>query len=121
MKSIQNRSNTRTAARALVLVLSLGSALALSAPGAAKATDAPITVGYQDLNLSQPADTQVLYRRLRLAAAEVCPDTSSTELARRAAGQRCYNVALQQAVQKVNAPQLLSLYRADMSGQRERG
>jgi len=104
--------------RLFVLTLSVGSVLGVSAVTCARAADAPqITVSYRDLDLSRPADTHVLYRRLRQAAAEICPQSSAQDLQRRMAGERCYNAVLEQAVLKVNVPQLLSLYRAETGAQ----
>ena len=110
-----------------VLTLSVGSVLGVGATTcahAAEATqiDAPqITVSYRDLDLSRPADTHVLYRRLRKAAADVCPHISSLDMLGRMSAQSCYNAALEQAVLRINAPQLLSLHRAETNALAGRG
>jgi UrcA family protein len=99
--------------RALVLLLGAGSALGLGHIEPAKAGDAPTeVVSYRDLDMSQPQDVQRLYSRLKKAAADVChPEPSIGELVRHAVWQQCYSQALEGAVAKVNAPQLLALHR----------
>jgi len=110
-----------------VLTLSVGSVLGVGATTCTRAAEAQelaapqITVSYRDLDLSRPADTHVLYRRLRLAAAEVCPHISSLDMLGRVAAQRCFNAALEQAVLQINAPQLLSLHRAQTGALAGRG
>jgi UrcA family protein len=105
--------------RGLVLVLAAGSALGVTCAGTAHAADVPsISVSYKDLDLTRPADAQVLYARLQRAARAAC-DTIETgpALQRRAAFERCYSAALASAVQQVNAPQVLALHQAATTSQ----
>ncbi|HEV7984964.1 MAG TPA: UrcA family protein [Steroidobacteraceae bacterium] len=100
--------------RSFVLVLSAGSALGLATTDKATGSEAPqIAVSYHGLDLSRPADARVLYARLRRAAGAVCQPVSEMELSRHLAWEQCYRAALERAVNQLNAPQVLALYRAD--------
>jgi UrcA family protein len=78
-------------------------------------------VSYADLNLSRPADVQVLYKRIKLAAAGVCDkEPEPLEMSQYAHWRRCYEPALHAAVMQIDAPALLSLYRSDMSNNKGR-
>jgi UrcA family protein len=107
------------------LVLCLLSALATTpgSLGAAYAADAPsIKVSYADLDLSRPADAQVLYRRLKQAAAGVCGSSvRPAELLRYDIWRRCYDPALHNAVMQIAAPELLTRYRSDQNNDHARG
>jgi UrcA family protein len=100
--------------RSLVLLLSAGSVLGVGVAGTAHAAGtSSMSVSYQDLNPSNPADARVLYARLQRAASAVCHPVPAMDLARHAAFERCYDAALSDAVNQVNAPQVLALYRAE--------
>jgi UrcA family protein len=114
MNTFNNSSTLINLGRTLVLLLSAGSALGLATTGTATAGDAPqVTVSYHDLDLARPADARVLYARLRRAAETVCQPAPQLELSRPPAYAQCYRAALEQAVNQINAPQVLALYRAD--------
>jgi UrcA family protein len=107
------------------LLLCSLSALSI-APGClstAYAADAPSKrVSYANLNLSRPADVQVLYMRLKTAAAGVCGrQPERLEISRYAHWRRCYEPTLHDAVMQIDAPQLLSLYQSEMSTNKVRG
>jgi UrcA family protein len=122
MNISNKRSTLINLGRSLVLVLSAGSALGLATTGTATAGDAPqVTVSYRDLDLSRPADARVLYARLRRAAGTVCQPVPAMELARHLAYEQCYGAALEQAVNQINAPQVMALYRADASSNARHG
>lgn len=105
-----------------VLVLTAGSALGLIDTGTAGASPLPqVTVSYSDLDLSRPTDARVLYARLRSAARSVCQPAPREELARHRAWEQCYSAALEGAVNQINAPQVLALYRADPNNAMGRG
>jgi UrcA family protein len=92
--------------------------------GTAYAADAPPSkkVSYANLNLSRPADVQVLYMRLKMAAAGVCGgEPEPREMSQYAHWRRCYEPALHAAVTQIDAPELLSLYRSEMSTNKVRG
>jgi UrcA family protein len=101
----------------LTLTSLLGFGSAVGAASCAQAGEAlAVTVSYQDLNLSSPADVQTLYRRLKRAASTVCTPAQTWELSRRLAYSRCYNAALDSAVMAVRSPELLALDRAARNG-----
>jgi UrcA family protein len=114
--------NFRSAFRPLVLVLGAGSALGAACPGPASAATPQVTVSYQDLNLATTADVRVLYRRLKAAANDVCGNVpAAQELQRHLAYERCYNAALQDAVMKIDVPQLQAMYQGDTAASTKRG
>jgi UrcA family protein len=99
-------------------VASAFAALAVTtASFAAPLGDAPpsVTVRYDDLNLATTAGVDTLYRRISVAAREVCPDTHSRDLAIVAASQRCRADAVAQAVEAVNNPRLAVVHAARVS------
>jgi UrcA family protein len=104
--------------RPLVLTITLSSLLgfgaAMLAPEA-QASAPTETVSYRDLDLSQPADARRLYQRLQHAAGNVCNPLVGEELARLMIWRRCYDAALDHAVEQINAPQLLALHRAQIA------
>src|SRR5271170_7771907 len=71
-----------------------------------------ISVDYTGLDLTRSADTQLLYRRLKQAAANVCGALPSIGLGAREHYQACYRTTLDNAVMQVHSPQLLALHRA---------
>jgi UrcA family protein len=110
-------------ALAAVWVTMLG-AVGVGGAGVASAAqpEAPsVTVGYRDLNLSQPADLRVLYARLQRASASVCEPASTLEPARYMVWKRCYQSALDSAVLSVRSPELLALYNTDNGAAYRRG
>jgi len=115
MNLLRNHSSSTVLTRAMVLVLTVGSALALAHPTPASSRDlSDVVVSYQDLDLSRPADVQALYHRLQHASSSVCGQMPARkELSRHLAWQRCYDAALDGAVAQVDAPQLLALHRAE--------
>jgi UrcA family protein len=106
-------TNFRFALRPLVLLLCAGSALAANAPD--------MIVTYQDLNLANQADVRVLYGRLKAAAGDVCGNVPAQELQRHRAFERCYRAALEDAVMKIDVPQLQAMYQSDTAAQTKRG
>jgi UrcA family protein len=109
--------------RSPVLCTLFALAITSGSLGTVYAADAPtIKVSYSDLDLSRPADAQVLYRRLKQAAAAVCGSSvSAAELLRYAHWRRCYDPALHNAVMQIDAPELLTRYRSDPSNDHARG
>ena len=70
------------------------------------------TVHYSDLNLNTQAGAEVLYRRIRITAEEVCGDVSSPELARAALAKACVKRAVGASIRAVNNPRLTNIYNA---------
>ena len=67
-------------------------------------------VSYGDLNLNTEAGAEVLYRRLRSAADQVCMSSGSLDAGIRAAWRACYDKAMNSAVASVNKPMLTALH-----------
>ncbi|MGH8210465.1 MAG: UrcA family protein [Steroidobacteraceae bacterium] len=89
----------------LLLTGSLGVAQA-----AAPADDVPsVVVAYGDLDLSTAAGARTLYRRIAIAATQVCPFDGSRDLARLAYNHACRRDAIARAVRDINSPQLAAL------------
>lgn len=91
-------------------------AVTTASSGAPPSDVAPsVKVRYDDLNLATTAGVETLYRRITIAAREVCPDEYSRDLAVFAASQRCRADAVAQAVQAVNNPGLALVHAARVS------
>jgi UrcA family protein len=73
-------------------------------------TDVPsTTVRYSDLNLSTDSGVHRLYQRLTAAAARVCPDPSSRDLAAYSAAQACRTQAVERAARTINESHLVQI------------
>jgi UrcA family protein len=97
-----------------ILVLS-GIAAACLHPALVRAADAPDsdrmkkTVTYADLNLSNPAAIERLYRRIVSAAHDVC-ESGDQSLEARILAATCTHQAINHAVAAVNQPALTALH-----------
>jgi UrcA family protein len=80
-----------------------------------------VCVAYGQLDLSRPADAQVLYGRLQQASSKVCRWPSHFEVSAYGRWQHCYDGALHQAVLQVNSPALLALYQHDQAHASDQG
>ena len=99
-------------------VASAFAALAVTTIGlAATPSDAApsVKVRYDDLNLATTAGVDTLYRRISVAARDVCPDQHSRDLTIVAASARCRADAVAQAVEAVNNPRLAVVHAAHVS------
>lgn len=67
-------------------------------------------MNFQDLNLNTPAGAQVLYRRIRTAADQVCAVPGIRDLTSLGATKTCADHAIADAVAQVNNPQLTGVY-----------
>jgi UrcA family protein len=75
--------------------------------------DAPsVAVRYDDLNLSTTAGVDALYRRISVAARDVCPDIHSRDIHAVLAARHCQSAAISKAVSEVNNPSLAMLHAA---------
>ena len=92
-----------------VLPLSIGSTAAIG-----KITDDPpsLKVRFSDLNIEAPEGTQVLYRRIRAAAIQVCKKQNTMDLALRNMYGNCVVTAIANAVNDVHSGALTALYEA---------
>ena len=68
-------------------------------------------VSYADLDLTTDAGVEALYRRLKVAARQVCSVYEDYMLERAIKHRGCYNQALTEAVTKVNVETLSALHR----------
>lgn len=118
MSSIEpmNEPLRQVRVRALMLAGCL-LALASSMAHAVTITDGvpSVTVKYSDLNLSTDEGASRLYTRIRSAARDVCPDTSSHDLKAFANGEACQATAIARAVREVQSPRLAAVYSTRMN------
>jgi UrcA family protein len=70
-------------------------------------------VKYGDLDLSQSADTQRLYARLKYASQQVCGSYDTRDLRMQRLHDACYEGALNRSVERVNEPALTALHAAE--------
>jgi UrcA family protein len=72
----------------------------------------PLTkkVAYGDLDLQTEQGASSLYKRLRVAAEQVCTPYQSIDLARRVAWQTCVDRAVASAVEQVNRPMVTAVH-----------
>ena len=76
------------------------------------ADEAARTVRYSDLNLNTRAGAAVLYKRIRVAAEDVCGDVHSWQPVVAKATKVCVDRAIFTGVRSVDAPMLTSEYDA---------
>ena len=92
-------------------VITLG--LASTSTFAASPSSESITVNYAELDLTQPAGAQILYRRIQQAAFEICGGGFIGPFGDiRTKASPCYKNAVANAVAQVNSPRLSALHRA---------
>lgn len=100
-----------------LLVICVCAAIAAGfAPGAGAADDGTVrkvTVRYGDLDLSSPQGAVALYRRIGIAAEEVCRPFEGRDLARTSIFRACKQRAVADAVSRVNRPELFAVYNAN--------
>jgi UrcA family protein len=100
--NLTSRSTLRPFALALVLGL-LGATQAFAGEPSA------VKVSYSDLNISTQAGAQTLYNRIAGAARTVCGYEGSS-LLDKSVWRACYRDAIDEAVSKVNSPQLTAIH-----------
>jgi UrcA family protein len=107
MKTINYSKNI-----ALATVAALGVAsLAIGAHAGESVVGVPArTVHYSDLNLNTQAGAEVLYKRIRSAAEQVCGDVGSRQLEEAAAARACVDQAVVASIRAVNNLQLTNTY-----------
>ncbi len=104
-------STTSTGLRGLIATAIFGLlGLGLCVVAAADSSDESRIVKFADLNISNPSDARVLYRRIRAAAQVVCSYyffATDTDKA------RCVRDATADAVTRINQPALSTVYNAN--------
>jgi UrcA family protein len=102
--------------RVIGTALVIATASMIAAVAAAKGDDgrASTVVKYGDLDLSQSADVERLYARLKYASEKVCYISDDNRNLRRLQRQAdCRQGALNRAVERVNEPKLTQLHAAE--------
>ena len=96
----------------LLLLGSLAGVLAAGAAGAASATgDVPaVSVKYSQESLATNGGVYDLYRRITIAAKQVCPDVSSRELSALHQVVVCREEAIARAISQIDNPKLAALH-----------
>jgi UrcA family protein len=86
--------------------------LAVAADAAATfATVKSVRISYHRDSLDQPKAAESLYRQIRFAARGVCNEPQGGPLSERVRFEKCYNTALDNAVESVNATAVTALHR----------
>jgi UrcA family protein len=75
-------------------------------------------VRFADLDLNKQADAVILYQRIQRAAAQVCSDFASPRLFMQRVYADCRQLAIDDAVARLNWPTLSALARSQESAQR---
>src|ERR1700722_7072113 len=101
--------------RAKFTLLLLGSLAGLAAAGAAGAagtdSDAPsVTVKYRENSLATNGGVNELYRRITVAARQVCPASSIRDLVAQHQAAQCREQAIARAISQIGNPQLAALH-----------
>jgi UrcA family protein len=93
-----------------IAAASLAFGTAHAAPADDPATGVPaVHVRYSDLHLDTPEGLQTLYRRITIAAREVCPQMGGWQAASSAASRACQARAIERAVRGLNNPRLAAV------------
>jgi UrcA family protein len=106
--------NTFTTGTALVLLCGIASAAYSGAASAATGDDdvPSVALHYDRRSLDTDSGARTLYRRIVNAAAEVCPQYSSSPHWISHAVRRCREESVARAVMKINNPHLAAVYAA---------
>ena len=98
-------------AKLALLMVAGGLGCALGAGAANADTDAPsMVVRYSTEALTTDSGVQDLYRRIRFAAKQVCPESSPQDLKANEMAKVCRQQAVSRAIQKINNAQLAALH-----------
>jgi UrcA family protein len=109
-RSIFTRLSTAPVAAALLCV----SASTSFAVSAAPLSSDEVTLHYVRSDLSNPQAAELLYKRIQVAARDICLEPPEAELSRHAAFTRCYEAVIDATVAKIDATQLTALHRSKM-------
>lgn len=92
--------------------LSMSAAIVKAADAAPSQKPRTDQVQYGDLNLADLQGTEVLYRRIVLAAEKVCDSGDHRSVQALLRDRRCKELSVSRAVGSVNRPELTALYAA---------
>jgi len=98
-------------AKLALLMVAGGFGCAMGAGVANADTDVPSTVvRYSTEALTTNSGVEDLYRRIRFAAKQVCPESSVQDLRANELARVCRQQAVSRAIQKINNSQLAALH-----------
>ena len=103
--NLQSRGRNALQVGAL-LTFALSALGAAAVAGATTPTAPRFVVDYRDLNLGDPQDVAVLYRRIVAASKRVCPDGELVNLHVLQLVQQCRREAVARAVGSIGNPRL---------------
>lgn len=107
-------TNAQFAARPSMIAAALMAIICAASAYTTQASEPgePLTkkVAYGDLNLETEQGASTLYKRLSVAAEEVCAPYKTIDLARRVAWQNCVARAVTSAVEQVNRPMVSAVH-----------
>jgi UrcA family protein len=95
---------------AVLVALTLTASCALAGPQAKPSLDPPVTVRFDDLNMSSTAGNRVLYRRISAAAVAVCSRGGGWYPTEHWARADCYRATVDHVVTQLNVPLLTALH-----------
>ena len=107
---IKRQSQSITSVIAASLFMLTWAAGSAHAPAAGDEVVDVLRVSYADLNLYTEVGADVLYHRLRRAAALVCTPRGSLAEVVKAGWRACYDKAMNSAVASVNKPMVTALH-----------
>ena len=113
--NVLHRAFERVSAGAAAIALTFLALLSVDAR-AAETLDTPpsVTVRYSETAIGNAKGAADVYRRLKAAARQVCGVNFGREtLERRVAARDCYDIALAEAVRKIDRPTLTALHTAN--------
>jgi UrcA family protein len=94
----------------LLLLGSLAGVLAVGTASAAEENAPSIAVKYTQQSLATDGGVQDLYRRITLAARNVCPDLSVRDLSAQREVEQCRDTAVARAIRQIDNSRLAALY-----------
>jgi UrcA family protein len=110
MNAVTVNSNRSTLGRAAALAACLLAGTLGVAQAAPAPSDVPtVVVSYNDLDLASAAGVSTLYKRISLAARDVCPSEGVMQLTQVAHARACRQAAIERAVAQVHNSQLAAL------------
>jgi UrcA family protein len=99
-----------------MMVCGIVSAVGVGAASAAASEDdvPAVALKYDPMSLTTDRGARELYKRLKYAANQVCPQYAATGPFVSAAVQQCRDQAVARAVLKINNPRLVAVYQSSI-------
>ena len=95
---------------AVLVALALTASCALAGPQTKPSLDPPVTVRFDDLNMSSTAGNRVLYGRISAAAVAVCSRGGGWYPTEHWARDDCYRATVDHVVTQLKVPLLTALH-----------